>query len=75
MDKNTFLIKLGNNIRQEREKQKLSRQSLAEKAGMSIDFLGRIERADQNPSILKILDLAKALNVSFIELVSFDEQD
>ena len=75
MNKEDFLIKLGQNIRKEREKQKLSRQSLAEKAGMSIEFLGGIEKARQNPSILKILDLCEALNTSFIELISFDEQD
>jgi len=73
MDKKAFLAKLGQNIRKEREKQKLSRQSLAEKAGMSIDFLGGIENAKHNPSILKILDISEALDTSFIELVSFDE--
>ncbi len=73
MDKEIFLKKLGENIRRERENQKLSRQTLAEKAGMSIDFLGRIERAEQNPSILKILDLANALNISFYKLICFNE--
>jgi len=73
MNKEDFLINLGRNIRQRRENLKLSRQSLAEKAGMSIEFLGGIEKARQNPSILKILDLSTALNVNFIELVSFDE--
>jgi transcriptional regulator with XRE-family HTH domain len=72
MDKKAFLVKLGQNIRQEREKQKLSRQTLAERAGMSIDFLGGIEKARQNPSILKILDISEALDTNFIELVTFD---
>jgi transcriptional regulator with XRE-family HTH domain len=71
MDKEIFLKKLGENIRRERENQKLSRQTLAEKAKLSIDFLGKIERAEQNPSVLKILDLANALNISFFELVNF----
>lgn len=74
MDKEIFLKKLGENIRRERESQKLSRQTLAERAGMSIDFLGGIERAEQNPSILKILDLANALNISFHKLMCFDEE-
>jgi transcriptional regulator with XRE-family HTH domain len=73
MDKELFLKNLGLNIRAERKKQNLSRQSLAEKSGMSIEFLGGIERAEQNPSVLKILDIANALNIPVSNLLNTEK--
>ncbi len=60
---------LGNNIRIERKKQLLTMETLAEKAEISENFLGKIERGEGKASLDTISNIATALNVSIDLLI------
>ncbi len=55
--------KLGKNIRKERKAQLLTMEQLAEKAGITDNFLGKIERGEGVPSLQTVGSIACALNV------------
>lgn len=55
--------KIGENIRKERKRQLLTIEQLAEKAGITDNFLGKIERGEGTPSLQTIDSIACALNV------------
>lgn len=72
MDKNKILITLGKNLRAERNRVGLSQDELAEKTGICAGkHIGTIERGETNPSIITIISIMKALDISFDKL--FDE--
>ena len=54
---------IGSDIRKERKKQLLTIEQLAEKAGITENFLGKIERGDGIPSLPTIDNIACALHV------------
>ncbi|WP_018922256.1 helix-turn-helix domain-containing protein [Salsuginibacillus kocurii] len=61
---------LGDQIRYYREKQEISLNTLAKKAGISKSYLSYMERnVKQNPSIELLSNIAAALNVSINDLV------
>ena len=55
---------IGESIRRERKRQLLTIEQLAEKAGITDNFLGKIERGEGMPSLPTIDSIADALNVS-----------
>lgn len=55
-------------LRRERERQGVSRTQLAQRAGMSSDHLGRIERCEADPRMSALLALATALGTSLGDL-------
>ena len=55
---------MGENIRRERKRQLLTIEKLSEKAGITDNFLGKIERGEGTPSLQTIDSIATALNVS-----------
>lgn len=59
----------GTRVRERRERQGLSQMALAESAGMHFTYLGRIERGEQNVTILTLCRLAEALGVDPSTLV------
>ena len=61
---------LGLKLNQFRKQQDLSLAELAGRAGMAISYLSEIEKGKKYPKPEKILSLAKALGVSFDDLVS-----
>ncbi len=61
---------LGLKLNQLRKQQDLSLAELADRAGMAISYLSEIEKGKKYPKPEKILALAKALGVSFDDLVS-----
>ena len=63
--------KLGERIRTLRKQKKLTQQTLAEKAGIDPKYMGQIERAETNPSIKLLANIASALGVSLPELFTF----
>ena len=69
MSKNT-LKKFGKRVREERIKQKLSQEQLAEKADVHRTYIGMIERAEKNLTLKNIEKIAKALKVSISDLMS-----
>lgn len=55
---------IGENIRKERKRQLLTIEQLAERVGITDNFLGKIERGDSMPSLPTMDNIATALNVS-----------
>ena len=61
--------KLGKNIKYFRKERELTQEELAEKVGVSLEFIGRIEIATSKPSLDTLFKIAKALNVEPYELI------
>lgn len=57
-------IKLGLNIKKCRESAGFTQEELAEKAGISLDYLGKIEVNINKPGLKTIFKLASALETS-----------
>ena len=67
-------IRFGATIRRFRKEAGLTQESLAERADLSADFLGFIERGDNVPTLTTILQLARALRVQPSKILKdFDE--
>ena len=71
MDENDFYELLGKRIKFLRENARLTQENLAEKAGLSLDYLGKIEVSINKPGIKTILKLANALELPIKELFEF----
>ena len=66
--KSTILVKFGKRVRHIREKKGLSQESLADLANVHRTYIGMVERAEKNITLLNIQKLAKALKVDIKEL-------
>lgn len=55
---------IGKNIRKYRLSKKLRQEDLAEKAGLSINYVGALERGEKIPSLETFIDIVNALGVS-----------
>lgn len=55
---------IGERIKQERLNKRLTQEVLAEKANVSVSFLGQIERGERKLSLETFIKLAEALGVS-----------
>ncbi len=64
-------IKLGKNIKKRREELGLTQEELAEKIGIGLNFMGKIEIAFSKPSFETIIKTSKALGISLKELFDF----
>jgi len=64
------LTTLGLNIKFARIKNGVSQEQLAEMVDTSRTTISMIETARQNPTILKVIDISKALNVDINELIN-----
>jgi transcriptional regulator with XRE-family HTH domain len=58
-----ILKAFGNKVREERLKQNLSQEELADKAGLHRTYIGMIERAEKNITLLNIEKIARALDM------------
>lgn len=58
----------GLRIRELRKKSKLTQSELAEKFGLSTNFIGMVERGKRNTSVDKIFKLSRAFNLSLAEI-------
>lgn len=63
------------NLKQLREKRKLSLDALAKETGVSKSMLGQIERGDVNPTISTVWKIASGLKISFTELMNRPETE
>ena len=59
---------LGNNIRAERMRKRLSQEKLSELTNISKDSLLKIENGRQTPSAFIVFDIANALEIPMEEL-------
>jgi len=65
---------LGARIKELRKIKGLSQEGLAEKVDISPNYLGRIERGKENPTLDMLLRLAEALGVELWEICDFGHQ-
>ncbi len=65
----SFLTRMAPRIRKAREHLNLTQKALAAKAGISREYLARLETGRQDPRVSVIRKLAKALKVKMAELV------
>ncbi len=71
MEETIFYQKLGARIKQLREKAGFTQEKLAEKSGISLDYLGKIEVCINKPGLKTILKLANALRVEPYSIFKF----
>lgn len=71
MDEAEFYKNLGKRIKFLRESVHLTQEKLAEKCGISLDYLGKIEVNINKPGLKTVLKIANALDVPIKELFDF----
>jgi len=62
--------KFAANLKSERLRRKLSQETLAGKAGLSISYISMLERGQRTPPLDTLESLAKALGVGPASLIS-----
>lgn len=73
MSNTTLTSRVGERIRYHRNKHGWSQTTLAEKAGMSTNHIGQIERGEKNPTLTTLEKITSAFDISlsqFLENIS-----
>jgi transcriptional regulator with XRE-family HTH domain len=70
MDKSNILEKFGDKLKQLRKVKGLSQEQLAEKANLHRTYIGMIERAEKNITLLNIEKIANALDTKISSLLN-----
>jgi transcriptional regulator with XRE-family HTH domain len=65
---------VGRNVRRVRLANGLTQEQLAEASGFSQQYLSDLERGRRNPTVLTLHELAQAMGVSHVDLVTPDEK-
>lgn len=73
MNENELYIKLGKRIKTLREKAHLTQEKLAERSGISLDYLGKIEVNINKPGLKTLIKISNALEVPIKELFDFEQ--
>ncbi len=63
--------KLGQKIRVERQKRKMSQERLAELADLNRNFIGMVERGESNITVKNLDNIAKAFDLEIQDLFNF----
>ena len=66
--KKAILVKFGKKIREVRAERGLSQEALADIANIHRTYIGMVERAEKNITLLNIQKLAKALKIDIRDL-------
>ena len=64
---------VGKNVARVRREKGLTQEEVAERSGFSQQYLSSLERGQRNPTVITLYELAQALEVSHVELVSPDD--
>lgn len=70
-----FYLQLGKKIREIRKKRGLTQEELAWKSGISLNFMGQIERGHKKPSIKTLKKISENLRIapsSFFEEIKYN---
>lgn len=67
--KKQILVRFGKKVQAARLKLQLSQEALAERAGVHRTYIGMIERAEKNITLVNIEKLSRALNVKITDLL------
>ena len=70
-----FYKQLGLNIKKRRQQRGLTQQQLADKVGIGLNFMGKIEVAFSKPSLDTLIDFAAALDTTVSDLTNFDNEN
>ncbi|WP_273077654.1 helix-turn-helix domain-containing protein [Chryseobacterium mucoviscidosis] len=65
----------GKNVRKYRRLLNLSQETLADRADLHRTYIGMIERAEKNITLVNILRIANALEVNIEDLVKISHDD
>lgn len=65
-----ILIKFGDRVRQLRLDQRLSQEELAHRANLHRTYIGMIERAEKNITLVNIAKIAKSLEINISDLLN-----
>ncbi len=65
---------MGRNIKRLRLEKGLTQEQLAEKSGFGQNYLNDLERGRRNPTVLTLWEIAQALGVTPVDLISPDEE-
>ena len=71
MGKKKILVEFGDKVRELRKDLGISQEELSYKADLHRTYIGMIERAEKNITLINIEKIAKALNVEISELLKF----
>ncbi|MCD4773364.1 MAG: helix-turn-helix domain-containing protein [Bacteroidales bacterium] len=72
--KKEILIKFGEKVRDIRKMKGLSQEQLAFKADLHRTYIGMIERAEKNITLVNIEKIANALTISINDLFNYDKK-
>lgn len=70
-DEKSYLIKVGDRIRELRTETGLSQEKLSFACNLDRTYIGSVERGERNISIINLKKIAKALKVGPSELLKF----
>ncbi|WP_273381922.1 helix-turn-helix domain-containing protein [Actinobacillus porcinus] len=70
-EREILLKQLGLSIKLERVRKSLSQEDLAELSGLHRTYIGMVERAERNISVINLVLIAKALDVSIDTLLNW----
>ncbi len=73
MEREKIVKLFADNLRAERARKYYTQEYLAECAGISTEYLARIEGGKFSPSLVVIVNLALALGVAIDKLIPLDE--
>ena len=61
---------VGQNFSRLRREKGLTQEEIEERSGFSQQYLSGLERGQRNPTVITIYELAQALGVDYLELLS-----
>ena len=73
--KDPFFEKLGERIRVFRKRRGFTQEALAEKANVSVNFIGNVERGESAISLKTLRQIGKVLGVNLKELFDFPDEE
>ena len=73
--KDPLFSKLGERIRTFRKRSRFTQAQLAEKADISVNFIGNAERGESAASVRTLKQIASALGVNIRDLFDFPDAD
>jgi len=65
---------VGRNLARVRREKRLTQEQVAERSGISQQYISGLERGRRNPTIVTLYLLAQAVGVSHTELVAPDDE-
>ena len=71
MEEKEIYINIGKKIKFYRENRHLTQEKLAEKSGISLDYLGKIEVNINKPGLKTLIKISNALNIPIKNLFEF----